>query len=430
MGMVKKNLRWCLMVFSMLPPLLLAISSQAQTLDWDSARTLLLANNPDLQLLKASVDGAEADQTTAGERPNPTFSTLVSQIKIGPRQPGQGMGGGGLASKNLDSIARVDWPLERGDKRQLRLNLAAHTLDASRQDLHAGTQTLLINLDNAFYDVWLAQKTLELTQKTYAADLATLAAAEKRQRAGDIASADVTRIRVDTLRSANDLAADQADLQQKREALALLLGNQVDTTDLTVNAPEPQPVSATEPALDSWLDQNPQYRAADARAKAAEQNLALTQAQRHRDVVVSGQFENNPPDNRNTVGIGISVPLFYGSTFDGEIRRAESDLNSARLDAQRIREQLRQQLHSNYLELQRANAAAQRYRQSILDQAAQAVAAAEFAYQRGASGVMDVLDARRTYYALQKEGLQADSDLARASLAWQLLISPENQAHE
>ena len=52
------------------------------------------------------------------------------------------------------------------------------------------------------------------------------------------------------------------------------------------------------------------------------------------------------------------------------------------------------------------------------DGSLQASDAAEFAYTRGAIGVMDLLDARRQLYATRLEAVNALADYARAYRAW------------
>jgi hypothetical protein len=81
-----------------------------------------------------------------------------------------------------------------------------------------------------------------------------------------------------------------------------------------------------------------------------------------------------------------------------ELRRAASDLNVA---AERV----------------------QRYDTSLLDAAGRSAQAAEFAFQRGAISVLEVLDARRTLRAVRLEALAARNDYAKALAAWRSSIA-------
>ena len=77
----------------------------------------------------------------------------------------------------------------------------------------------------------------------------------------------------------------------------------------------------------------------------------------------------------------------------GELRRAASDLNSA---ADRV----------------------ERFDTALLSAAGRSNQAAEFAFERGASSVLEVLDARRTFRSVQVEALAARDDYARAFAFW------------
>jgi cobalt-zinc-cadmium efflux system outer membrane protein len=81
-----------------------------------------------------------------------------------------------------------------------------------------------------------------------------------------------------------------------------------------------------------------------------------------------------------------------------EVRRATSDLNAA---AERV----------------------ERFDGSLLAAAQRSAQAAEFAFQRGATSVLEVLDARRTLRAVQIEALAARADYAKALAAWRASLT-------
>jgi len=60
----------------------------------------------------------------------------------------------------------------------------------------------------------------------------------------------------------------------------------------------------------------------------------------------------------------------------------------------------------------------------LLAEAQKAAEGAEFAYSRGAIGVMDLLDARRQLYATRLEASGAQADYAKSFAVWQAAIAP------
>ena len=55
----------------------------------------------------------------------------------------------------------------------------------------------------------------------------------------------------------------------------------------------------------------------------------IARAQRTRDVSVGVQYEHFPPDARNTYGISVSIPLFLGNDYRGDIARSEAEHTAA-----------------------------------------------------------------------------------------------------
>ena len=175
--------------------------------------------------------------------------------------------------------------------------------------------------------------------------------------------------------------------------------------------------------LDEFIERRPDVRAAQARVKAAQANRDLARSLRTRDVSVGLQYERYPPDASNTYGFGVSFPLFLNNTFEGEIKRAEVDLYSARDDLERVRAQARGEAQRTLSDLRAAQERVERYRGSLMAEAARAADAAEFAYKNGAIGVMDLLDSRRVLRAIQIDAATAQADFARALSVWEIATS-------
>jgi cobalt-zinc-cadmium efflux system outer membrane protein len=227
-------------------------------------------------------------------------------------------------------------------------------------------------------------------------------AAEKRLAAGDIAGADLARMRVDALRAANE--ARMAEAERAQAALAYLIGAERSSRQLQASDrfPEPGVIAALDPGL---IDARPDVRAAEARVKAAESARELARSLRTRDVSVGVQFEHFPtgPNDgaSNSYGFGVSIPLFLRHSYEGELRRAEVDLGATRDNLERVRALARGEMERAWSELQSASERVTRYDSGLLQEARRAAEAAEFAYRNGALSIMDLLDARRTLRATQ-----------------------------
>jgi cobalt-zinc-cadmium efflux system outer membrane protein len=130
---------------------------------------------------------------------------------------------------------------------------------------------------------------------------------------------------------------------------------------------------------------------------AAENARELAKSQRVRDVSVGVQVERYPVGAPATsYGLGVAFPLFLFYDFAGEIQAAEVSRHAA-LDAlTKARAEAFAEISRARADVQAADDRLHRFEATLQPAAERIANAAEFAFQRGASSVIEVLDARRT----------------------------------
>ncbi len=407
----------------------LLAQAQAQTpdlaqLSLAAADTLLLQKNRELQAARHAVEAAEATTLSAGQRPNPNLS--LSTVNISPNR---GIGAGTLRDKAVDSTIRLDQLVERGNKRELRVSTAKKLEAASGEDLADVLRQQRLVLRGSYYDLLLAQDRVAISADTAELYQRSLQAAELRLKAGDIASSDVARIRVDALRAQNDARATEAERRRAQLALAYLIGAAEGSETLKAADAWPAPQALEAIDADALIERRPDVRAAHARIEAAGAARDLAKSLRTRDLTLGAQFDHYPVNplyaatsgagTGNTWGVFVSAPLFTRYYFEGEIAQAESAYNSALDNLERARAVARSEIAKALSEVNAAAERLARYRDGMLAEAKKAADSAEFAYKNGAIGVMDLLDARRTLRAIQMDAATAQADHAKALAAWQ-----------
>ncbi|HJW25167.1 MAG TPA: TolC family protein [Rhodocyclaceae bacterium] len=402
-----------LLALLMLVPLA-ALAQGTAKLSLAEAEALWRQHNHELQLAHTAVAGAAADVRAAGQVPNPQVSLNTLSIS-----PWSGYGAGGWKDKKMDTQLRLDQVIERGGKRELRVKAAEARLDAARSDLDDTGRQQLLALQSAYYDLLLAQDRRRVAQD--AADLygKGLEAGKLRQRAGDISQVDLARLQIDKSRADNDVRQAQSDLEQAQAALAYLIGQERESRQLQAGDDWPSVQDGDLAASD--LEKRPDVAAARQRLAAAESSRDLARAQKKRDVTVGVQLEHNlqnPPTN--SYGFGVSLPLFVWHEYEGEIARAEADLDAARRQYAMILAQAVGSVDQARSVLLSARERRQRLETGLLADAERVAKAAEFAYSKGAMGLMDLLDARRTLRQVQVEAATARAEYAKALAAWRL----------
>ena len=108
------------------------------------------------------------------------------------------------------------------------------------------------------------------------------------------------------------------------------------------------------------------------------------------------------------------------------VRRASSDLQSARLETERLTVQLATERSRLAQGFANAREREERLRDQALPAAQRNAQTAEYAFQRGAASVLEVLDAQRTLRGIQIEVLAARADRLRAASSVALIdLAPD-----
>ncbi len=376
---------------------------------------MVVQRNRTLLSARRATAAGEAGVDMAGARPNPVVS--LNTTSINGRRPTTG--------GHTDTTLRIDQPIERGNKRDLRLSVADALLQANRADESDSLrqQTLLARL--AYFDLKASEEKSRLADESAQLARQVSSKAELRLKAGDLSAADAARIRTDALKAESEATQAGIDLRRARLALAQLLATESDAPRLA--AADPWPALGALPSADADIESRPDVLAARQRLDAAERAINLAKAQQVRDVTIGAQVERVPDDRPGTTyGVGVSIPLFIGYDYRGEIRRAHVDRDVATDELARIRATAAAEVAQASYEAERLSERARSLRDEALPAARKAHAAIVLAFTHGAASALDVVDARRSLFAIETDTTNALADAAKSRAAWSAaLYRPE-----
>ncbi|KDP87188.1 hypothetical protein CF70_002770 [Cupriavidus sp. SK-3] len=380
-----------------------------------TALDLGFSSNRDLQSARATLDAASGVLVSAGKRPNPTLT-----VGAGPGLLGQ------YRLRDADVLINYSQLIERGNKRELRTEAASRAADAARLDIENTFRQLRQALAAAYFTLKQEQERLDVAQANRNAFARTREAAELRLKAGDIARVDVVRLRVEEGRSENELQQARADLAIARAVLATLLARERDAPAIRAIDPWPLPGEGLlrRDRIEELLEARPDIRAAAARVRSGEASFELAKAQRTRDVNVAVVTERNLPANGGTtLGVQLSIPLLIHNDYSGEIVRAQAELRSAQINLDKLRSNARSEVDRALEQFESTRIQLVRFETQIVPDAKWAVDATEFAYKKGGIPLTDLLDARRQFYATQRQLLESRTNFATARAALESSLS-------
>jgi cobalt-zinc-cadmium efflux system outer membrane protein len=315
--------------------------------------------------------------------------------------------------------------IETAGKRRLRIESSELATEAVNYDLRDTVRVLSNAVRRSYYDLLLAQKTAKIASDNFERYRDILKANSFRLKAGDIAETDFTRIEIESLKAQGDQNQAQTALNQARADLLLLLGWPKDSLNISAAEPwanaNPAIAHAGQDELaQKALEQRPDLQAARIRIEQAKKMLTLANRLAIPDVTV-GVFYQRDPGNFFTDSGGVSVsvplPLFYRQ--EGEISKAHVNVNSAELTLQQTEQFVQSDVMKALVAWQSADAIAQRFESSALARIEKLREAQEFAYSKGAIGLLDLIDAERSYKAMMLDYYTA---LANRSKAWADLL--------
>jgi cobalt-zinc-cadmium efflux system outer membrane protein len=365
--------------------------------------------NREVRAALLAVDAAQADVRIAGQRPNPTLSATFNNYS-----PSKGLGAGPPKEKQLDQALHLEQLIERGGKLELRVAQAEANVSAARADLADQKRQQRLAVRTAFFELAAVQSRVALQHDFVSLANETVTASRRRLESGDVAAAEANRFRLDAMRAENDLRQAETDLYRARLDLARLLGAESMAPRLEV-----LPEWPAAPKSDGAAERA-DVVAAKNRVLAAEAARELARQLGTRDVTVGLEAERspvteaNPTANGITYGVSFSIPLFLHHRNEGELQRALADLETARAALEKVRAQAEAEGRVADEEWRSASVRRDRLETEVRPIARQVSEAAEYAYSRGATSVLDLLDARRSLKAVELDELQARAEAAKA----------------
>ncbi|MEP7073803.1 MAG: TolC family protein [Nitrosospira sp.] len=383
------------------------------------AIALFYQRNLGLIAASLNIDDAQAQEIIAAAIPNPVFSLIVSELnpKISrPENRGQAVPA---------VLPQIQQLIETAGKRRLRIESSELATEAVNFDVQDVARVLTNAVRRSYYNLLLAQKTLKVASDNLERYREILRVNEVRLKVGDVAAVDFIRIEVESLKIQGDQDQARAALNQARADLLLLLGWPENSIEIT--AVEAWPEAAPEIALarqdqlvERALERRPDMKAARIRIAQAKKMLTLAQRLVIPDVTISAFYERDAGNffpNSGGVGISLPIPLFYQQK--GQISKARVGVTTAELALAQSEQGVRTEVLKASASWQSADAIARRFETSVVKRIETLRKAREIAYQKGAVGVLDLIDAERSYKAIMLDYYTA---LANRSKAWADLL--------
>jgi cobalt-zinc-cadmium efflux system outer membrane protein len=378
----------------------------------DEAIQMALQHNHNMLAMMTTILQAQAEETTANLRPNPSLFADWEYLPLGSpahQNPNlyQGQSTGDYLHNNTEGDIGLSYLVERGKKRQHRLQAARDITAQTRSLVDDNGRTLTYSVASLFVNVQLAESTLELAEQDLKSFQQTVDLGELRFSKGAISEDDYLKIKLQLLQFETDVQQAQLARVQGLSDLRQLLGYESVSPDYDVAGPfDYQPVKGNLEDLQLKALQNrPDYHAAQQGVTAAHSQYDLQKAIGKPDVTVQANYSH--VNGINAANFYGSIPLTLFNRNQGEIARSRFAITQAQEQEKASNGQVLTDVHDAFEELRMNDHVIQLYRSGYLDVAQKDRDISEYAYKRGAVNLLDFLDAERSYRATQLAYRQA-----------------------
>jgi len=378
-----------------------AAAQPVRSLTLPQALALAERQNPSLQARAQGIESAKASEISAGLRPNPV-----------------------LQNDTTSSTAGIYQELEVGGKRRARLDSARLATSISSADFADARRALIFGVRQAFVGALLARANVALARENLSSFQKVIDLNRMRLEKGALSGSDFLKIELQTLQFQSDLEDATLAFKTARATLRSLLGGVDLAEDFEVEGElEAAPFERSLAELEQLaLTHRPDLKSAETGLEKSEADLRLAKANGYPDPTVGvsylhtgneiggpGWFQPFYPKGEamNAMGLGISFPIPLFNRNQGEIARAKSERLRAEYLASAAANQVLQDVETAYASLDSARNRVHLYEQTYLSRAKESRDIAEFAFQKGATSLLDLLDAERTHRATQLAYRQA-----------------------
>jgi cobalt-zinc-cadmium efflux system outer membrane protein len=392
-------------------------SAEAELLQLDAVVAEALVRNPEIQAARHRWQAAQERAPQAAALDDPEFKVELFNYpnRLSPDAS---------ANTIFGLSQRFPYPGKRGLKESLvvrEAGMAAALLRAKEREVAAQAK-------NAYYEVFLAHKAIEVHHRQIDLLKEFFEIANARFRAGKGAQVDVLKSTVEISKLSNELPVLDQQLDTAKAKLNLFLSR-----DPQAPLGEPvEPVGLGGKGARSTLDElyrtaiqnRPELQALDIDIARSQTAIALAQKQYYPDFnVMVSRFQNF--DTRDGFGgtVTMSLPFSFWTKpkYDAGVREATANVDSARAAFQALQNQILFEVKDLLARIEAAEKMITLYKTTVLPQSQQTLESARISYQTGKAEFLTLLDAERAikdfqlaYYRVLAESEQRIADLERA----------------
>jgi type I secretion outer membrane protein, TolC family len=303
-------------------------------------------------------------------------------------------------------------PIYRGQN-WVAYDQAKVSVQLAETQFKAAGQDLILRAARTYFDVLLAQDSLEFIRAQKAAITEQLAAAKRNFEVGTATITDTheAQARFD-LATAQEIAALN-DLEIKRRALHTLTGKNVNT--LAALLPKPALAAPAPASMDDWVSRsqsdNLQVRISQLARQIADREIERTRRGHHPTLDLTASYSDNKNQNvgigtidseATVVGLEFALPLYQGGLVSSQVREAVANQDKARQELEDALRNAALQTRQAYLNVTSTEAQVKAL-EAALASSQKSLESTQLGLEVGVRTNVDVLNAQQQLTSAQRD---------------------------
>jgi cobalt-zinc-cadmium efflux system outer membrane protein len=369
------------------PPV--AVSLAPEYVSLDSATEQFLRKNLTLEAARLEVGVAEAERIGARLRPRPGLTASAENLRLSGETP---------ASRLQEFGVTVAQPIELGNRKAVRMEVAERTISVSEARLTEVLRRQLFDLKKTYYETVLGRALLGIEQENRDNFEGLVQFNKARFEEGYIAEGDLLKVRLERIKF--DFAVANAELAFRRTKIRLL--ELIGEPDLERAAKVEVTSRLQMPTVDlnlvqlreAALSNRPEVKVVEAQVALAESAIKLERSRARGEVTPYVGYKRVGVDN--TVLAGVTVPLPFGNRNQSGIARAEAEQRVSETNLRFARNRALAEVEVAFRGYETAREQVRAYEAGLLMQADESREIQLAAYQEGVAELITLIEAQKT----------------------------------
>jgi outer membrane protein len=366
---------------------------------------LALENDAEFKAARATRDSVLESRPQAIASLLPNLSMSGSANRVDSKVVNSPTGANSSLYNKNDLTISLSMPVYRREL-WVQLDQADDQIAQAEATFAAAEQSLMVRTAQAYFDILLAQDSLEFAKAETAAIGRQLDQSKQRFDVGLIAITAVHEAQAAYDQSRADLIQAENDLDNAWEVLYEITKQKVkslSTLDKNLALSKPVPQS-----IQQWsskaLEQNLSIKAAEKATAIARSNVKVQQSGHLPSLDLVGSHtrtrykDSTASDtNNSSIGIQLTVPLFAGGAVNSQTRQARYELEASQETLDKERRSVIRQVRDAYRGVLASISSVRALKASTVSTRS-ALEATEAGYEVGTRTIVDVLNSQRDLY--------------------------------